>query len=290
MASLPTQQQIPALLALPEVLLYSILSFVAGPTDRAHVVCHELAPLSRMAADTLLEKSVALWEAILEGDYGVNIKDDVQHTANTRRASKRRRQRHSCLGRVKEAHLMVVANTDYCFYHLEEMTSRSSTATAAANAKSLTKSGLAQLLNEYGPHLRVNHRTKTGGTFLVSCCRARHGRECDILKCVKLLVETHHANVDLDAFEGVPSNLTPLAVAAARGMSTVVKYLLHKGASTTNVKATGRFRLHTNGKKSIKFVDALPLEFAQGMRAAEIQEGASQRDVKDLDKCVRLLL
>jgi hypothetical protein len=60
-----------------------------------------------------------------------------------------------------------------------------------------------------------------------------------------LLVETYHASdVDLGTFESAASNLTPLAVAATR-MSTVVKYLLLKGAAN-NVKATWRFRLHMN--------------------------------------------
>lgn len=174
---------------------------------------------------------------------------------------------------------MVIANTDYCFYHLEEITTN----------KPLTQKRLSQLLHEYGPHLRVNHRTRTGGTLLVSCCRARYGRECDILKCVQWLVEApHHAHVNLEALESDSSNLTPLAVAAVRGMFTVVRYLLQKGAST-KIKSTGRFRLHTNKKKTVKLVQALPLEFAQGMRNAEQNEGASSRDLKDLDKCIRLL-
>lgn len=274
MTSLPKQTL--ALLELPEVLLYSILSFVAGPTHRAHVVCHQLAVLSRTAADTLLEKSITLWEALLEGDYGV--KDDIQHTANTRRASKRRRE--SPLFRVKDAHLMVVANTDLAYYYLEEMTN--------STTKSLTQSRLSQLMEEYGPHLRVNDRTKTGGTFLVACCRARDCREADILKCVKLLVEIYHANLSLSTLETAQSNLTPLCVAAARGMSTIVKYLLLQGASTA-ARGTGRFRLHTNKRKSVKVVQATPLEFAESMRAAEVEDGASKRDVKDLEKCIRQL-
>lgn len=275
-AMVSSPKQTPALLELPEVLLYSIVSFVAGPTHRAHVVCHELAPLSRIAADALLEKNATLWEALLEGDYGV--KDDIQHTANTRRALKRRRE--SPLFRVRDAHLMVVANTDLAYYYLEEMTN--------STTKSLTQSRLYQLMEEYGPHLRVNDRTKTGGTFLVACCRARDCRESDILKCVKLLVEIYHADLDLFTLETAQSSLTPLCVAAARGMSTIVKYLLLQGASPV-ARGTGRFRLHTNKRKSVKFIQATPLEFAETMKAAEVEEGASMRDVKDLDKCIRQL-
>jgi hypothetical protein len=251
-------------------------------------------------ADTLLEKSIILWEAILEGDYGVSIKDyTIQHTANTRRASKRRR-RQSILGRVKEAHLMVIANTDIAYYYLEELVNSTTTTKTC-----LTKSRLSQLLQEYGPHLRINDRTKTGGTFLVACCRARHCREVDILKCIQLLVETYHANLNLATFETIQSNnQTPLMVAAARGMSTIVKYLLQQQqqlqgtaaaaaasscACSTTVRGTGRFRLHANKKKSIKFVQATPLEVAEQMRAAEWNEGASKRDLKHLDTCIRLL-
>ena len=268
----------PLFLQVPEVVLYSILCFVAGPTHRAHVVCHQLAPLSKSVASILLDKSFTLWQALLEGDYGV-AQHAVKHNRNTRGASKRRRE--APIYRVRDAHLLVKDNTEIAYYYLEELANTPS-------GSSLTAGRLSSILHEYGPHLRINDRTKFGGTFLVACCRARYTRECHIRQCVELLVETYGASTSLSTLESAQSSLTPLCVAAARGMPSVVSYLLRKGASKTKT-STGRFRLHTNVRKSVKCTDATPLEFALDMRAAEENEGAESRDLKDLDKCIRLL-
>lgn len=266
------------LFLVPEVVLYSILCFVAGPTHRAHVVCHQLAPLSKAVASNLLDRSFTLWQALLEGDYGVS-QSQVTHNRNTRGASKRRRE--TPIYRVRDAHLLVKDNTEIAYYYLEELAN-------TPGGTSLTAGRLNSILHEYGPHLRINDRTKFGGTFLVACCRARYTRECHIRQCVELLVETFDAKTSLATLESAQSSLTPLCVAAARGMPTVVKYLLKKGASKTQT-STGRFRLHTNARRSVKCTDATPLQFAQDMRAAEENEGAERGDLKDLDKCIRLL-
>jgi hypothetical protein len=267
----------PRFLQLPEVILYSILSFVAGPTHRAHVICHVLAPLSKTCSFVLLSKSLTLWQALLEGDYGSTL-HQVKHNRNTRGASKR--QREEPIHRVRDAHLLVKDNTEIAYYYLDELTNTSSSP--------LTVGRLNGILHEYGPHLRINDRTKLGGTFLVACCRARYARECHIRQCAQLLVESFGADLSLSTSESSQSSLTPLCVAAARGMPTVVKYLLEKGASRDET-STGRFRLHTNARKSVKCTDASPLQFAQDMRAAEEQQGAEKRELRDLDKCIRLL-
>lgn len=262
-------------LELPEVLLYAILKLVAGPTHRTHVICHQLVPLSKHVASTLLDKSPTLWQALLEGDYGV--KEDIKHTANTRRA---KRRKESPLLRVKDAHLMIKDNTEIAYFHLEEMSNSSQSP--------LTRSRLNRLMHEYGPQLRINDRATVGGTFLVTCCRARHVRESIIRKCVELLVEEYGANVNLCTYETSQSTVTPLAVAAARGMPSVVMYLFDRGASCAP-ESTGRFRLHTNSRKTVNCSRATPLEFSRRMRAAEVEAGANVHDVKDLDKCIRYL-
>lgn len=273
----PPATPIPLFLQVPEEALYNIVCFVAGPTHRAHIICHQLAPLSKTIASFLLEKSVILWQALLEGDYGAQ-QYQIKHNRNTRGASKRQRQ--SPIYRVRDAHMLVKDNTEIAYYYLEELTNTPS--------KSLTVGRLNSILHEYGPHLRINDRTKVGGTFLVACCKARYARERHVRQCVELLVETFGANMSLATMESAQSRLTPLCVTAARGMPTVVKYLLRKGASKTET-GTGRFRLHTNAKKSVKCTDATPLQFAQDMRAAEESEGADKRELKDLDKCIRML-
>lgn len=273
----PSNSEIPLFLKVPEVVLYSILCFVAGPTHRAHVICHQLVPLSKTIASLLLEDSVTLWQAVLDGDYGAK-QYQIQHNRNTRGASKRRRE--SPIYRVRDAHLLIKDNTEIAYYYLEEATS--------TPGQPLTVARLRGIFHEYGPHLRINDRSKVGGTFLVACCRARYTRECHIRQCVELLVETHGADTSLFTMETAQSRLTPLCVAAARGMPSVVKYLLEQGASKTET-STGRFRLHTNARKSIKCTNATPLQFAQDMRAGEVEAGADCGDLKDLDKCIRLL-
>ena len=42
---------------LPDVILYQVVSFVAAPTHRAHVLCHQIAPLCRDAYHSILESN-----------------------------------------------------------------------------------------------------------------------------------------------------------------------------------------------------------------------------------------
>jgi len=322
---------------LPEVLLYHIVTFVAGPTHRASVICHQIAPLSKASYQTLLieekkndksgddevdhkdatritrtpnvpkscaitksqsRSSSALWDALLKEDYGVVMAEEedyddnrASNPQNKRQTQQRRRVcsrlKRTRLQRVRDAHALVMDNTELCYFYLCEMAH-------SASAK-MTKSKFVSLLTEYGPHLRINNRTRTGGTFLVEVCRAQHVRENVVLKCVQVLVEQYGASLHLSTRETKQSYMTPLCVASARGMPTVVQYLLNQGGSGTSAtthpttKSTARFRLFKHRRKTIRCTDATPLEFAKTIRSAEIQEGATERELKDLDKCIRLL-
>jgi uncharacterized protein YerC len=271
-----TQSSSFRLLEIPEVLLYNVLSFAAGPTHRCHVICHLLAPLSKRTAYTMLHHSSVLWDAILEGDYGVQ--NDAHHD-KSRRKSKRLKQEP--LQRVKHAHKMVLMNTQAAYHFLGELCT-------CRTKEKLTQRRLRQILEEYGPHLRLNDRMNSGGAFLVECCRAQQVRESVVLHCVQELVENRGALVDVVAYESPQSILTALCVAAARGMPTVVKYLLKKGASL-NAKGTGRFRLYAHPRKTAKCTNATPLEFAETIRRVELSLGASENDVRCLAKCIQLL-
>lgn len=268
------------LLELPEVILFHVLSFVAGPTYRAQVICHTLAPLSSEASDTLIQHSRALWDAVLKGDYGAEITD-----GSSRRSSKRLKQEP--LQRVRDAHRMVLENTNIAYFYLEELCN-SIEHGGTKNRTSLSRSRLLQIMNEYGPHLRINGRTSTGGMFLVQCCRARHVKESQIVLCVKSLVEDFGAKVNVSTRESPSSSSTPLCVAAARGMPKVLQYLLNRGAST-DLTCRDRFRLFSNPRKQVKCTNLTPLESAQLMRAEELNQGADERVLKDLNKCIRLL-
>lgn len=72
-----TSNHVEQLWELPDVILFHIVSFVAPPTLRATVFCHQLAVLCKEAKRAILEDSiggqaVALWDTILKEDYGIN--------------------------------------------------------------------------------------------------------------------------------------------------------------------------------------------------------------------------
>ena len=90
---------------LPDAVLFHVVSYCAPPTHRAAVLCHQLAPVSRDAANTLLHDaagSTALWEIVLRQDYGVQEPHPDDKSVPLRRACKRLRR--SVLQRVQTAH------------------------------------------------------------------------------------------------------------------------------------------------------------------------------------------
>jgi hypothetical protein len=263
---------------LPDVILINVVRFVAASTQRTRVLCHQIAPLCKAASKTLLEgeRSSSLWEMVLKEDYGV----DLAENTSTRRACKRLRR--SPVHRVRDAHLLIKDNTEISFFFLSEMVCRSSP------RGDLTRSKLCRLLDEYGPHLRVNNVVSSGGLYLVEVCRARLVKESTILMCVKELVEQRQALLDLQTAESPQSCQTALCVAAARGMSTIVKYLLQQGADR-NVRSSGRFRLHTQPKKTLSCRNVTAMEFSMAMLDAEKDAGATGRSLAGLHKCIRLL-
>ena len=256
----------------PEVLLFRIVSYVAGPTERATVICRQLAPLCVASSLLLKREESPLWSAILKHDYGAQLNERAD-----KRSSKRLKQSH--LQRIRDAHKMARDNTEIAYYHLSEL---------CMTNNGLSRARLCSLLEEYGATRRINRLTSTGGTFLVECCRARHVREATILKCVQELVDTRGALANLATSEQPPNTLTALCVASARAMPTVVRYLLRQGANPL-VKSTGRFRLFKKARRTVKCTNATPLEFARTIRAAEEKEGATDSDLSDLNKVIRLL-
>ena len=171
---------------------------------------------------------------------------------------------------------MIRDNSEIAFFYLTEM---------ASSAGGLTKAKLRGLLHEYGP-IRVNNVVSSGGLFLVELCRAKQLRESTILACVKELVEYYGALVDCTTRESASSQQNSLCVATVRGMPTIVKYLLQKGANP-ELLSSGRFRLR--GRKSLLRKNVTALEFGQAMRAAEAEAGATKQELKSLDTCLELL-
>ena len=259
-----------ALWNLPDAVLVQIVSFVAAPTHRAEVLCHQLAPLCSSAAETLLNEESTVWDVVLNEDYGASCLN-----ANQRRASKRLRR--SPIHRVRDAHLLIKDNTEIAFFYLSEL----------VNSKSLSLYKMVGVLDEYGPHLRINSTVSSGGIFLVEICRARKVKESTILRCVEELIR-RGSLVDLQTSESAGSRQTALSVAAARGMPSVVKFLLLQNASR-ELRSSGRFQVHSNKKRTIHLRDSLPIDCAKTMMDAEVEAGASTCELKALTKCIRLL-
>mmetsp|Transcript_39273 Transcript_39273/g.95011 ORF Transcript_39273/g.95011 Transcript_39273/m.95011 type:complete len:317 (-) Transcript_39273:41-991(-) len=262
---------------LPEVLLYHISQFATPQTGRASFFCHKLALLNKASCKTVLEeeKSVALWDLVLCGDYGVS--SGLQ--GRSKRASKRLKR--SLVGQVRDAHKLLKDNTEIAYFYVSEHCNSS------AKTNCLTKGRLCGLINEYGPHLMINKAISSGGTFLVEVCRARNVKKTTILQCVQELVEKRGALVDQKTSEASNSALTAISVAAVRGLPNVVKYLLSKGANP-DIRCSGRFRLSSNSRKSLRCIGSAA-EFAQSMLDAELKEGATHGELVDLQKCVKLL-
>mmetsp|Transcript_35178 Transcript_35178/g.105053 ORF Transcript_35178/g.105053 Transcript_35178/m.105053 type:complete len:295 (-) Transcript_35178:1167-2051(-) len=276
-------------LNLPEVILYSVLTFVAPPTDRAAALCHRVAPLNSAHHRAVESRWDILWSAIRDNEYGClhgqNSSSGGSSGTAPRRASKRLRRTPK--DQVRDAHTLLLDNTKIAHFALSEM--------AHSSRTSLTLARLRWMFREYGPVLRVNQRADIGGTFLIKCCRARYVEERAVLRCVRELVERHGALPDVASAVTVPGRsggkgdygLTPLCVAAARGMPSLAKYLLKIGASPV-VEATGRFRLFSNPGRSI-FGTYTPLGFARAMKAKELENGASDSDLRSLNECIKAL-
>lgn len=273
---IPTRQTTP-IWELPEILIYQIAQYGAPPAERAAFICHKIAGLTKASYHSILVdegKSVGLWDLVLTGDYGV-----VKSKEESRRSCKRLKR--SPADQVKDAHKRLVDNTEIAYYYLSELSSSSA-------KNSLSRSKLVGILDEYGPHLMMNRTVSSGGTFLVEVCRCRNVAQNTILQCVQELVEQRGALVDFATHESSNSTLTALCTASVRGMPKVVEYLLSQGAST-DIPCSGRFRLHTNPRKSLRCTDATPIEFTRSMLAEEKNEGATSPDLKDLTRCLLYL-
>jgi hypothetical protein len=82
--------------------------------------------------------------------------------------------------------------------------------------------------------------------------------------------------------------LYPLIIASARGMSSVVQYLLTSGANPS-VKGSSKFRLYANPRKCIKGIDLTALQFARRMKEMEIENGCKLVDLRGLLRTISIL-
>jgi len=219
-----------------------------------------------------------------------------------------RRSTRLCASTPKESYIhaynLTLSRTETALLQIAEH--------AHSSKDSLTFAKLRNLLIIHGP-VAINQRVRTGGTFLVELCRARYIYEGTILKCIKHLIEEYGANPNVPSAEfssirnitiqgpsgnaasqtacstsTIGNELYPLIIAAARGMPTVVRYLLESGANRSH-RGTCRFKLFSNPKKSIKGANLTALEFACKMMHEEKSNGITNSDLKGLIKVIQQL-
>ena len=285
---------------LPDVLIFRVVAFVAAPTNRATILCHSIAPLCKAAYEKILPShednmlDSLLWDIVMTEDYGNSTSQSNlvgRKRCNNRNLTQQleqhdrrecKRLRRSSIHRIRDAHRLISDNTEIAYFYLSEMVN------CTSNGNNLTKVRLVSLLHEYGPNLRFNRPVSSGGLYLVEICRAKNVKEAVILRCTQELVEHWGIQVDLRTSESNISCQTALCVAAARGLHTVVKYLIDRGA-TLDIISSGRFALHTRPKKTIRCIHQSALEFAITMRDAERLEGATDASLTGLNKCIKLL-
>ena len=286
---------------LPEVLIFKVVAYVAAPTNRATVLCHSIAPLCKAAYEKIIQSQECststsmLWDIVLTEDYGnASFRSDVvgskrpnnRTSATPRNEQQDRREckrlRRSAIHRVRDAHRLISDNTEIAYFYLSEMVN------CTNNGNNLTKARLLSLLHEYGPNLRFNRPGSSGGLYLVEICRAKNVKEAVILRCTQELVDQWGIQIDLRTCESNISCQTALCVAAARGLHTVVEYLIDRGA-TLDIISSGRFALHTRPKKTIRCIHQTASEFSVTMRDAERSEGATGASLSGLNKCIKLL-
>ena len=294
-------------LALPDDLLYLISNFIAGPTDRASVFCQSIIPLSSSIRQSIKNERPNLWSMILneytkKKSFSKETKNvDTKKKQNSKNAnieknsvpirSSKRLKRNGIQEQVQDCHRLLIDRTYIAYYALSEMIHSSRTPLSLKN--------LRWIFRTYGPIIKCNQYQNTndmkgsmkrGETFLTTCCRARHVKERVILSCAKELIEKHGARLDISN-KGNVSTSSPLCIAAARGMSSVVKYFISAGASIQE-KGTDSIQLLFNRKKRIRGTYT-PLEFAIQMHdECLIFAGLDINDKqewKGLKKCISIL-
>jgi len=283
---------------LPEQMLYNIACFVVPPTFRAAWLCHSISTLCRASRKFIMEdeKNVGIWDLVLTGDYGTRQYNDPRRRKRRRtnrqeeeQQADTQRERRSCqrlkrsiVEQVRNAHRILMDHTEIAYYYLWELSY------STQKNKTLTRAKLCRILDEYGPNLMFHRPMSNGGNFLVEVCRSRNVTQQTILHCVQELIERRHVMINLPTQESASSSLTALCVASARGMPRIVKYLLDKGAKT-DILCSGQFRLFIKKTKTVTCTRVTAYEFAQRMLDAELTEGATEAQVRHLQKCVNLL-
>ena len=124
---------------------------------------------------------------------------------------------------------------------------------------------------------------------MVCCCRSYHIKENEILARVEGLIEKHDASVNIPAIyygSGTKKkhNMLPdTVVVVARFILSVLKCLLNADPSSVTIRETSRLKLLRNPKKSANGTYLTALQLAKRMKAEELENGATESQMKLLN-------
>jgi len=268
-----------SLTSIPDPVVYSIICFVVPRWETSHLICHRLALVSKEYRGL---QNDGLWSSVL-GEYQLIPGASSLEAGSTKSPTRTsKRLKLNSVSSVARAHESLRQRMEYAHLALTELTHQKD--------KPLTVKRLRAILEQWRP-LRVNQRAEVGGTLLIECIRARFVHERVILECARLLIDewSAHADVATGAGPGAggAGGLTPLCIAAARGMPLVAAYLLNEAKANPSLAGEGRFKLWGNQHKSVAG-SYVPVEWASKMLEAEEAAGVAAADLKPLRKCIKL--
>lgn len=105
---------------LPDDVIFTTLVYLAGPTDRVSILCHQLESLSKGVCATIRNEREELWRSILRIDYKVEsqpINLGSSSRSEDRREGKRQRRistrsRRTAREEVRDAHIALCYRTE----------------------------------------------------------------------------------------------------------------------------------------------------------------------------------
>lgn len=261
---------------LPVEAFYNILECMVPSIEIGPALARSIAPVCRLTW-TFVQSSDDVWERVKVGYSKMWDADVNSYSLRSYRPSS---QEESHMNYVMKVHQLIRRDTADALVELEK---------AIENEKQpLTLTVLKGIFRRHssnGSYYIDANQSIENGNFLTFCCEAVFASERVVKGCVKYLIQVRGACPNKPTSNGY----TPLAIATARGLPTVVQYLLEQGADI-NQRSQGWFKLESSPKKTVKGCFS-PSRFAQELKSKEIAHGAQRSDqvILYLDRCIDIL-
>ena len=153
--------------------------------------------------------------------------------------------------------------------------------------KNLTLKNVKTIIKRFGPATLIDRSSPVyNATLLMEVCKARRTREANQVACVNYLIK--ELGADVNARQDGANGLSPLIIAAARGLPSLVKALLECGADSTR-RGEGRFRLCAPASHKTHKGCYTALEWVETLYKLEKENGVPTESSKPLWQCLELL-